>query len=357
LPYALGTLPGNLPHVSQRDIDGVLAAYATRAKYPVQSATLIEYRDWHCGQGASGLEPEFFRLRDLIAFCALAERRLFYGHMRYCNFDAYTMVAQRFEAGHAGNFSFVTRRRDGGSQNLWSAEEFAFVRPIHVPDRMSLELDEQLLIALIEHAPIGSNLHSAIVDFNRANTDSADVPLHVELVMVKCAFEFLFGIDPRDDSFARAVAERVPPRATDVYATRAEYGAWCARRPKGKRPLEAWAYEFCDWRGGAAHGKDRGGDRYIWSEMAHLAFASILFPLLVRDELVRVGVVKRDEKKTIELEFIEDYLAHDPFAPESYDKNHKNIWSTIYSDNVLGEFLRRQLEEEFEALVQRDRRL
>jgi hypothetical protein len=349
LPYRRGLGPGDLPHATQADIDSVLSAYAVRPGKPVSRAVLVELGDWQTGLDAGPVVPELFRVRELLAFAALAERKLFRASPEYCNYDCFAMTVQRYEAGSAGAFSFTTRRRDGGASQLWGVEDFAFARPIHVPSHVPVKLSEPVLLSLLDAAPQGSNLYSAITDFNRANTDSADVPQHIELVMMKSAFEFLLDVGHRDDQFATALNARVrlPSDGSHFNGPMAE--SWSKARPKAARPLEAWAREFCDWRGGAAHGKLRGGERYVWSEMAHLAFASILFPLLVHQELVRAGKMVEDERKTIELEFVEDYLMHDPFAPNSLDEDRLHAWSSVYTQTVLGEWMARRMRREMDS--------
>jgi hypothetical protein len=309
----------------------------------VSRAVLAEIGDWQAGTDLGPAMPELFRVRELLAFAALAERKLFRGHDGYCNFDCFAMIVQRYEPGNAGAFSFSTRRRDGGASHMWGVEDFAFARPIHVPSHVPVKLCEPLLLGLLDVATQGSNLYAAITDFNRANTDSADVPQHIELVMIKSAFEFLLEVGHRDDQFSAALNARVPLRSDGRRLNGPMAESWSKARPKAVRPLEAWAREFCDWRGGAAHGKLRGGERYAWSEMAHLAFASILFPLLVHQELVRAEKMVEDERKTVELEFVEDYLMHDPFASTSRDGDGIHAWSSVYSGRVVREILRREL--------------
>jgi hypothetical protein len=75
------------------------------------------------------------------------KRRLFRGHFDYCNFNTYAFVIQNYAAGDVGGF-FSTRRRDGGSTYVWDAEEFAFLKPLHVASNAKMTLDLLLLDAL-----------------------------------------------------------------------------------------------------------------------------------------------------------------------------------------------------------------
>ena len=70
---------------------------------------MLELADWRLGEEANGHVLErLFRVRELIAFAALARRRLFRGHFDYCSFDTYAFVIQNYAAGGVGGFSFFT---------------------------------------------------------------------------------------------------------------------------------------------------------------------------------------------------------------------------------------------------------
>jgi hypothetical protein len=202
LPYRKGKLHGVLPNVKQADIAGVLGAYSNRPNRPVERATLLEFADWQAGMPLSEeLASELFRIRNLIAFSALSKRRLFRGHSGYCNSHTYSLVLQRFNPGGTGTFAFDTRRRDGATSHMWGSDEFAFHRPNHVDYNPKIALDEKLLTALLS-LPTPHRAYEAIVEFNAANTDSSDVPCHVEVVMCKSAFEWLLKIGTGADALA-----------------------------------------------------------------------------------------------------------------------------------------------------------
>jgi hypothetical protein len=233
---------------------------------------------------------------------------------------------------------------------MWRSEEFAFVMPLHVESKATMKIDEALLAALLKADESDKLPYEAIVEFNRANTDSDDVPTHIEIVLVKSAFEYFFDISQNVNEFVDELRKVIPDRdpATKLDGPLAQ--RWMDARPKANRPLEAWAREFCDVRGGAAHGKPRGGARFVWPEEAHLAFTSILFPLLVKQRLAGEGFLTIDERDALELAWIEDYLMHDPFAPLPRDGDHEHPWSAVYSFNVLGEIMRRGIEREIQKI-------
>ena len=141
------------------------------------------------------IRSRLFRARTAIGFAALASRRLFNGHQDYCCYDTFSLIVQRYRIGDTGMFSFGTRLRDGGTRHMWGSDEFAFQRPLHVDSRARMEFDHRLAQSLFE-LPLGASaqIFEAISECNSANTDSPDVPEHVEVVMMKSAFEWLLNI-------------------------------------------------------------------------------------------------------------------------------------------------------------------
>lgn len=348
IPYERGRSPGDRENVSQVDIDGVLAAYATRKNHLVTNATLMELGNWRLGQDTEAeVRADLFRARELVAFTALAKRRLF-RQFEYCNFDDYAFVLQRYRAGETGAFSFTTRRRDGGTTSLWDTEEFAFLKPLHVAGGTRIRIDTPLLAALLAADEADRVPFEAIVEFNRANTDQ-DGPIHTELVLTKSAFEFLFGISERADDFVEALLPLVPERPPEQPFEGPLAQRWPHRRGiRAMRPLEAWAREFCIRRNEGAHGRRRRADEhFIWSEDAHLAYCSLLFPLIVKARLASQGFLNMDNTDQIELEWIEAYLMYDPFEPPADGRPRDfrdHPWNRIHNDEVIGERVRRLLE-------------
>ncbi|WP_417910225.1 hypothetical protein [Candidatus Electronema sp. PJ] len=324
IPWSRGKYPDDLPYASLSDIDGVMAAYADHADHLISSATLIEIDNWHTGQDPTPVAKALFKIRPLIGFSALADRLLFSQNFDYCNYDTYSLVVQKYQENSTKYFGFTTRRRDGGASYIWSSDKFTFIRPYHALScHHKLSVDSRLLDALLRVKIIPDNIIEAIEEFVLANTDSPNVPEHVELIMVKSAFERLFRINHYKDEFCRAIKEKLEAiKAPDIEHT--EYtAAWHAKRPNSARLIECWAKEFCDMRGAAAHGAGRNNtSRFMWSEFYHLAFASILFPLLVKHELMALGLISQDEEAVEKLRYIELYLATNPDQSETECREH-----------------------------------
>lgn len=312
LPYRRGKLPGDMTHVTQADIDSVLSAYASRPGVQINKATILEFDEWQAGMDVQEVVSELFRSRNAIAFSALSHRRLFRQHFNYCNYDAYSLVVQRYKPGDAGTFAFNTRRRDGGTNQVWSSNEFAFHRPNHVEMNARMDLDRPLLATLLALKE-STSLFEALIEFNSANTDSPDVPEHVEVVMLKSSFEWLLEVDEKVNSFVSAlntILSDIEYLDTFDGPLKAQ---WMNKLSKPARPLMVWAREFCDVRGTAAHGKSRTTARFIWPPHVHLAFASLLFPLVFKKVLAIKGLMKLDDFDVERLKRIDAYVMHNPF--------------------------------------------
>ncbi|HMH29063.1 MAG TPA: hypothetical protein VK580_10785 [Steroidobacteraceae bacterium] len=328
LPYQVGVMPGDLPNAKQADIDLILSAYSNRPNVGVKAATLLEVDDWHTGDSDENAKARLFRARIAIGFAALAQRRLFQ-QFDYCGYDSFSLAVQRYHVGGNGLFSFGTRRRDGGTNHMWGADEYAFQRPSHVDSRAPCKFDQALAQVLFELPESDSALFEALREFNTANTDSPDVPEHVEIVMVKSAFEWLLHIDQNAMSFVRALESLLPAPDSAAIESGPLEEAWRTRFPNAPRPLNAWAQEFCDIRGAAAHGKDRKAPRFIWKAHTHLAFVSVLFPLLVKKQLADSGHWTMTAFDVAKLRRIDSYLMYDPFTHDRLASEDSNPWSEL----------------------------
>jgi hypothetical protein len=311
VPYARRKEPGSSPLVSQNILDAVLRAYADPPRRRIRSATLLEVDDWTLGQELDEhSQQRLFRAREAICFSALAERRLF-STMGYCNSDNFYFVVQNFSSTHPEGFAYLTRRRDGGTSNYWSSDEFAFICPGHV-HRERTRIDDQVAVFLM--ATDNDAWLGAIAEFNAANTDAPGVAPYTEMIMIKSAFERLLGINDQKNSFREALqkAFSLEPRS----AGGGELGSrWTSRWPHATDLLDAWASEFHAQRGIAAHGNAQDKGAFVWSEPAHLAFASLLFPLALKAVAHEAGCFSLTSKDRARMAALNGFISYDPFKP------------------------------------------
>ncbi|PTT91047.1 hypothetical protein DBR42_04650 [Pelomonas sp. HMWF004] len=316
LPYRLDSRKETLELVARADVNAIFKAYRNRPTERVRQGMIVEVGDWKSGMEMTDVTAaRLGQVRDILAFSALSNRKLFRGHGNYVNADAFALIIQNFLPGQAHYFAYGTRRRDGGTSNTWTNGEFSFQRPLHVATGVRPDVDILLAEALLK-LPIDDPVLEAIKEFNAANTDSNGIAAHVELVMVKSALEWLLGIDEKRSSLAKALLNLFPN--ADAATTKGPLKAsWMQKNPTDGRLLAAWVGDFCNVRNSAAHGNgQRGGGHLIWSHHQHLAFASILFPLVVKKVLANRGVLTPTARDKDEFSHVEDYLAFEPFGPE-----------------------------------------
>lgn len=340
LAYRRKKSPGDLPEAAQADLDGVLGAYANRPKHRIASATILEVDDWRSGQDPEPVLTRLFAACEALAFAALSERKLFGGHFHYCCFDTFSLVVQRYASQNPGRFAYTTRRRDGGATNLWASDQFAFQRPLHVYDYAGAPLDTQLATLLMDDIP--GHWLDAVAEFNRANTDSRDVMPHVEVVMMKSAFEWLLQIGPLHREFCASL-ERCLSDITPIDGANGPLGQqWTATWPKATRPVLAWAREFCALRGMSAHGSRRSAQHFVWSEATHLAFASMFFPLLFKKIAADAGRYTLGETDRERLRRIDHYILHDAMAfdEDAHEIYTPHPWSEIDNGARMEELAR-----------------
>jgi hypothetical protein len=347
LPYLRALAPGDSQHAKQADLDAILGAYADHPNQIVKRASLLEVDDYRTGMDAGAHAYRLFGARELIAFAALAKRRLFRQHLEYCNHHTYELIVQRYESGKGDRFVFSSRRRDGTVGHQWASDKFAHHRPNHVYGHATCDLDRPLLAALLKLED-GSRLREAIREFNSANTDSDDVPEHVEVVMVKSAFEWLLDIDHLEDSFVEALDALLGAVLGPATVEGPMQERWHKRWSRARRPLEAWARDFCGVRGAAAHGERRPVARYVWPAHTHLAFASIFFPLALKKRLADDSLLTLDETDHDHLHHIEQLLMVDPFSGESLRliDEHAHPWAEIHYELIFNKLARRLARED-----------
>ena len=64
--------------------------------------------------------------------------------------------------------------------------------------------------------------------------------------------------------------------------------------------------------------------RFVWKRHVHLAFASVLFPLIVKAKLAQAGSWATTDFDAYKLARIESYLMHDPFTHDSIATSESN---------------------------------
>ncbi|MBD9471247.1 hypothetical protein IB230_19510 [Pseudoxanthomonas sp. PXM01] len=285
---------------------------------------LIEVDDWKLGQPLDAqIIDRLAQAREALCFGALSRRRLFCPNSVYCNSDNFRLVI----APLSRSVAYSARRRDGYSLNGWGEGEFSFSCPLHVHKEV-IEVEAKL-VKLIMSSPSTRWLDS-VLEFNLANTDSQDAGLHAEMVMMKSAFERLLKINVTVDAFSDALELHLRPLLAQQPDDGDMRKRWDEIRPRSPTLMDAWARDFCAARGSAAHGGKRSAVPLGWSLAAHLAYASVLFPLLLKVLAHGEREYTLTDNDIRRVHFLEHYLAYQPFFPTtSIRQSHDHPWFRI----------------------------
>lgn len=128
---------------------------------------------------------------------------------------------------------------------------------------------------------------SSISCFNQANTDSDNIRLQVELVLMVGAFQELLNVGDHVKEVARRFSEVVAPY-TSLATTASQRGSM--RWRSSQEPLRyEWMREFHRIRNNFAHGKLRTVQTPVWNPPEHMVLGAIAFPLLVKCLLKEAG--------------------------------------------------------------------
>jgi hypothetical protein len=359
LPYVRGSKPGNLGKITQTTLDKIIGNYADHANYPasdlgasVKQATIVHWID--DDENFNITEEEISRrmqFAEWLTMSALSARR-FGSHFRYCNSDGVTLIGQRFEPETAGAVSFRTRRRDGNSNIMLSADRGRpyFLRPIHVASNLVVEFDFQLLAALdqIQDLDVKNRIFDSVELFNQANTDASEVSQAAEMVMMRAAFETLLDASHKTADLVEKFAIHFSATFSSPVWQIGNFdeSKWLTRWPDKnerpiKRPLDAWVNDFCNARNDSAHGGSSASTHppSVWSIHNHLMFSSWLFPLMIKGVLAEhQEYVLSDADKDCRADF-EKFFSEDISALES-DAPQQSFWMKILSEIEAPEFCR-----------------
>ena len=186
--------------------------------------------------------------------------------------------------------------------------------------RDSIESDFALALLHVPDGLLRNRLLDSITLFNRANTDSNEVPPSAEIVFMRAALETLLGANHKTSDLKAKLLELMAPHlgAAEWHNKQIPPKTWQDRWNNNTRPFSAWVEDFCHWRNEGAHGNS-GTKKYrspVWSLWNHLLFTSWFMSrcvkvLLAHESLYTLTQDDKDELKNIEMFFTYDVTALD----------------------------------------------
>jgi hypothetical protein len=285
LPYRRGEPLEGLDELQQSRVDAIMGMYKTIEGKPIHSAAVLCFAGKAPIDELSEAEKEqaFDEFAYLACFSGLARREFFASTGSYCNRDCFTLYGQEFGPTDFGVLSW--RRRQARSYGTWRMNKITFSAPMHCDAVHEVTIDATLLEGLGKHqAQSPSNewdrWRSSISCFNQANTDSENISLQVEWVLMVGAFQRLLKATHKDKDVARRFCDIVVPSTSLASsASQRRSTPWAS----SQEPLRyEWMREFYQIRNDFAHGKLNTGQPTVWSPGEHIVLSAIAFPLLVK---------------------------------------------------------------------------
>lgn len=357
IPYdKYDSIPGLDTH-STLKVRTILAAYKDLQGSAVDKACLIQYKERNLLDELTDDEIEtVFELVELACFSGLANRQYFSQIKPYCNSDCFSLYVQKF----SDNPTFVainTRRREGRTQDGWNLDEVTFTIPLQTATINKVELDEDLLPALISLRNTSSDdnwvrWQNAISCYNQANTDSNTVRYQIEWVLLCSAFEHLLQARTDARDVARRFSEAFPP-LEEINAIEAKRNSdrWAGQNASLRYE---WMREFYRLRGDFAHGRLQTQQPAVWGPLEHIVLGSIAFPLVVRSLLSKEGHYTMSQNDANQIDAFEK-LADEDFINRPPDpRNSEDSWWRRLLSDAAWQSVTRDVERSMEAMAQRN---
>lgn len=332
LPYEQGDyLEGHSQNILHA-LDDYLEHFHERSNTNIYGFTLLLINSQIANEINEELETKLLSLIELIAFCGLSSREFFSVPETYCNRDNFQ--ARRLSINYnSAAYKIITRRRDGWSESIVTANTFQEIKPDHV-FISRIKINEELLSSLIKAQSYLENwdkLFQGIVNFNLSNTDSWSVSEAMELVFLVAAFEQLLNCKlGKEDDLAHKfinlfnVASNID--SSNCTRLKKHHERW----RKFNLIQEIWIRDLFRVRGDLAHGKNHKHKSYksSWNLKEHLFLASFIFPLVLKEYLSRHGIYTKNEQDDLLTRFFPRLLDQETIFPW-YEVWRDFLWDQV----------------------------
>jgi hypothetical protein len=352
LPYRRGERLVGLDDLQQSRVDAIMGMYKTIEGKPIYSAAVVCLPDKAPIDELSEAEKEqVFEFADLICFSGLARREFFASAGTYCNKDCFALYGQEFTPTNFGALSW--RRRQGRCASVWPMREVCFSIPINCCALHEVTIDPNVLESLAKHRTQSSpeewsRWESSISCFNQGNTDSDNIRLQVELVLMVGAFQELLNVGDNAKYVARRFSDIISP-CTPLATSASQRGS--TRWPSSQEPLRyEWMREFHRIRNDFAHGKLSMVQTPVWTPIEHMVLGAIAYPLLVKYLLKVAGRYTLTNVDRREIDCIEKLADTKDFLelPADHQSSLDTHWMRCQRDSIR-QNMRREIGEAISA--------
>lgn len=336
IPYERGKLPYCEDQTIQEKIDTILCHYVHDQNEPIEKGTLLQIGDDIFTRELTESERNSaFEFAELLSICGLSSRKYF-SWDGYLNRDYFKLYVQNYKG--QGFVYYQNKRRDGSCDNVVSKELYKVHTPEHVKPLDTIEIDKNLLIALLKSRSLEgwADYYGAITYFNLANTDSIEMPEHTEMVLTVSAFESLLQCRGKGKKLADKFGQIITP--TIEFPINECEQLKPNELSKGSTTIRhKWLWDFYNLRSKFAHAEI--GHRYParWSNLNHLLLSSYVFPLVLKCCLSKLDLYDLTDEDQFKIDCFERLACQNHFGKVEKDYDPKSHPWNIIMDEVFKE--------------------
>lgn len=297
LPFSLDDRSKHLEEEDFAAICSILRRYFVYEKRTVSKFTLLKIGSKVVRKKKnSNLMTKAFLLSEILSISAISKNEFFCQFGSYSNRDLFKLVFQQYRIPVTG-FTIETHRKDGKTTSFVCIDAFREQRPLHV-ETNNPEIDEIFLKSLFaatqEDSKFSNKLIESIFLFNRACSDNPEIPEHFQAISLYSAIEKLCEMPPKGN---------VEPCFNKYFSPKKRLTK--KNDNKKKTVGDLWITEYKALRGSIAHGHINSNIPLRWSLREHLLLGSLVFPLLVKKELLNKGLYHFTENDSLLLNVFE----------------------------------------------------
>lgn len=348
VPFVRGREPFGPDSAEQQIADKILSSFRPNANRPVKRAAIVRYGKHAMTEDLSEEERgQVWEDAEILCLAAISCNEYFCQVGHYANSSLFGVFFQGFgqDADHA---VVTTGRRDGHVQAICWTESLNIppAPGVTLAEGGSFDFDKALIEALCNYRTRRDweRWADGIICFNLANTDSALVRPHMEMVLMLAAFQRVLGVDKEKEGRLAKRFEAVLAPHTPLMVGQSRR---CGGNQKREEPLRVrWIRDFYNARGACAHGNLRARSPSPWSTQEFLVLGAFIFPVVVKRLLAADGLYQMTEEDVTKEDAFERLADADIYLREcdQHDPEEEWPWGRILEEVRDEAMLRRAVE-------------
>lgn len=292
VPYERATQNVEIDAHFRSILDEILSAYYNLTGTPRNKCVLIcapsRTPSWDIGAGE---DDNIRKAVALLSLAGISSNKYYRPHDNYVNSSAFSFFYQRFTDPLKG-VAIQGKRKDlrcldGGYQH----GEIKFTVPICCKSTDPVVVDGELIEginrALKNMSLLDNRLLPALSFYNLANTDSDNMLIEAECILMGSAFEQLLDVDNKyrmSCEIGNVFKEYKSATVRDALKTRPgiKLDTQYEKEQKEWQVVRKWIEELYDLRSVFVHGEKYDSRSWGWLPVEHMIMGEFIFPLIVK---------------------------------------------------------------------------